>query len=83
MKRSQTDRLLDAVHERVGSAESGEGLTINTWDEHGRVEVRWCRSYDGVLSDERVIVADCLTAALRAVLDYEDEADEIDAKEER
>jgi hypothetical protein len=81
--RAQADRLLDAIHERVGSAEIGEGLTINTWAEHGRVEVRWCRSYDGVISDERVIVAGCLTAVLRAVLDYEDEADQIDAKEER
>ena len=61
--------LLRQVHLRTGL-----GVDISTWVD-GTVEIRWKRDYDGVWSDERMVIADSLDAALRGVLKAEDEAD--------
>jgi len=71
------DVLLGKVHERLGQ----QGLDIQTYGESGEVIVRWKRSYDGVLSDERQVVGTSLGDALQQVLRHEDVADEADAKE--
>lgn len=72
---TSVDRLLDRVHHRVGA-----GVEITT-TAGGSCEVRWRRDYAGVASDERCVTRPALTEALTAVLSWEDEADEIDARD--
>jgi hypothetical protein len=72
----QTDELLARIHERLGSL----GLDISTFGETGQIEVRWKRDYSGIWSDERFLIADRLSDALRGVLDREDQADREDAE---
>jgi len=71
------DELLTQVHERLG----GVGVDILTFGGDGTVEVRWRRSYDGVLSDERFASAGTLVDALAQVLAHEDVADADEALE--
>lgn len=66
--------LLRTVHQRLGL-----GVDIQTFVD-GTVEVRWKRDYDGEWSDERFTYSDSISAALEAILDYEDEADREDAE---
>ena len=72
-------KLLRQVHRRLG----GLGVDIQTFGEDHTVSVRWYRSYDGELSDERMIdgFAD-ITSALEAVLACEDAEDLEAAAEE-
>lgn len=74
---TDADDLLRRVHERIGG-----GLVVDIEAEPGRVEVKWARNYGEELSDWRWAERDSLTAALQAVLDYEDWADRKDAEEE-
>jgi hypothetical protein len=68
----KAESLLEAAHRATG----GLGLDIQTFGGDGRVEVRWRRDYDGgVWSDERVISAESIDAALRAVVSWENEQD--------
>ncbi len=69
------DALLARVHERIG----GLGVDIRTFGESGQIEIHWKRDYAGVWSDERFLTADSLSAALRAILDHENQADREDA----
>lgn len=69
------DALLRKVHERTGL-----GIDIQTFSE-GTVEVRWKRDFDGSWSEERSASAVSISEALQAVLEYETEADTIDARE--
>jgi hypothetical protein len=69
------DVLLAEVHKRLG----GLGVDIQTFGESHDVEVRWRRSYDGVISDERFASARSLAGALLCVLDHEHQADIDDA----
>jgi len=74
-----TEAILVRVLRRIGD---GDGLQIHVRSAlvpSGRlVEVRWRRSYDGVLSDERIVTAHSLHEALGMVLDREDQADDED-----
>ena len=71
------DTLLAEVHRRIG----GLGVDIITFGESHDVEVRWRRSYDGVLSDERFASARSIAGALLCILDHEHQADIDDALE--
>lgn len=82
-----TDRLLETVCKRIGNTE----IEITVWDD-GSVHVRWNRDYgepspeylaaglEGGESDARDADAPTLTEALRAIIEYEDEADRADAE---
>jgi hypothetical protein len=72
------DALLPKVHARLG----GLGVDIQTFGESQDVEVRWRRSYDGVISDERWASAPSLAGALLCILDHEHQADIDDARAE-
>ena len=61
--------LLWTVHKRLGA-----GVDIQTFS-NGNIEIRWRRYYEGELSDERFHSDVSLSAALEAILDYEDRAD--------
>ena len=77
---AKADPMMDGlglVHRRLG----GLGIDIQTFGGAGanpRIEVRWRRSYDGVLSDERFASACTLEEAIGRVLDYEEYADASD-----
>lgn len=76
---NKCDTLLKIVHKRLG----GVGISILTFGESGEVEIEWNRSYNGILSDERVTGPHkTLEAALNAILDYEDKADQRDSEME-
>ncbi len=65
------DALLRQVHERLG----GLGIDITTYGGTGEVQVRWHRTIDGEMSDQRDWQADSLSNALQAILTYEDHVD--------
>jgi len=76
------DELLVLVHKQIGL-----GIDIQTFSETNTVEISWKRDYgDEGWSDLRpVAIAEgenALAKALRQVLEYEDEADRMDAEEE-
>lgn len=73
---SVTDDMLAQVHDRLG----GLGVDMQTFGD-GTVEVRWKRSYDDVLSDERFASARSITGALHAILNHEMDADIEDERE--
>lgn len=74
------NQLLKAVHARIGDPPGG--LTIFTsgggigQPRDLPVRIQWRRSYDGVLSDERDIEAEDLVTGLKAIIAWEDDADE-------
>jgi hypothetical protein len=74
---SGADQLLARVHQRLGWL----GVDIATFGGSDDVEIRWRRNYNGAWSDERQTSAQSLVAALQAVLDWEDAADEADELE--
>lgn len=70
--------LLGRVHVRLG----GVGVDLTTYGTSDEVEVSWRRDYGHAgLSDRRTATAAGLAGALQAVLDYEEEADKLDAEE--
>lgn len=81
------DDLLLRVQERIGGQGTGSHdpqlaiFPVGVLGHCGAVvQIRWRRSYDGVLSDERRVEEAGLVAALEAVLRWEDEADREDKR---
>lgn len=64
--------ILDEALHRIG------GLPITIIADQATVRVSWRRSYSGIASDEREIIATTIDDGLRAVIDWEDGADAFD-----